>query len=1022
MGKKRIIFSKLLWVILTVLFVLLFVTLLIGQSVAYGNAGALNSYFGLKDYRLEQVGGKRTADSEYYKSDYVLEGKTYLENYNSEDKGKNLTGYYDSEKLWEDNTRLCERVEEEGAVLLWNNNGALPLADRSNVSLFSYTSADLIISGTGSGVIDSRYAPSVKEAFESAGLNVNEKLWSFYESVGPSYKRTQIGNSGGASTQNLKANDVPWSKIAENAEVMSSIDTYGGAAVFFIGRSGGEEADLAWNSRGTDGIGGNYLEITEVEKTVLERLIALKKEGKFTDVIVLLNTGNAMQMNLLYGEYGDDIDACMFIGQTGAKGINGVANLLVGKAVPSGRLADTYRYDNLVDPVLANFGEHGYTNASQYKKAISNQTKYVVYQEGIYVGYKYYETRYEDYVIGRGNAGEFDYGATVAFPFGHGESYADFDYSGFDVTYHADETEYEVRVTVTNDRASAFSGRETVQIYLQKEYTEYDRINKVENSAVDLVGFGKTAPLAPGESEELVITVPESEFKSYSTAANDGKGSYIVEAGDYYLTAATDAHDAVNNILTAKNFTPQNTNGRMDAVGNKDLTYKTDKTVDDFQTWSKSEHTGENITNKFDFADLNKYEHSPTSITYLTRSDWTGTFPTKVSLALNDGLFEDMAYDKDFEENITARNPTYGAAVTYGLVELKGLKYDAEEWDIFLNQMTFKQQAELIANGYRQTIKIENLSVPSTRTYDGPVGISAFAQSAGFKTMGWPCLSIQAGTFDTELIRAVGEGFGEDMLQIDVQGVYGPGANIHRSTYGGRNFEYYSEDAFLSGIICREMVLGIQSKGGVVHTKHFALNDQETNRHGVCTWANEQTVREIYLKAFEYQAVGTESEHGAYGIMTSYNRLGALWTGGCAALLEGVARDEWGYDGYFLTDYCTGDMYSCLDGVLAGNDCWLYGNPDTMFDKYEYSPTVKQAMRNASHRILYSMVLNSNVMNGIDKNTRVVPIRVWWENALLACVITFGVLALASGTMLALSIMRGLKKTRSGDSAAGKKE
>lgn len=1006
MAKHRILFSKVLWIVLTAFFVLMFATMIVGMNVAERNSGAINSYFGLKDYKLVETDAGRTAASEYYKSDYVLPGKTYLADYDVENKGNNLTGYYDNDKLYEENSALCEVVEEEGAALLWND-GALPLQSGSKVNMFSYTSVDYIVSGTGSGVIDASTAPTSKAAFERAGLDVNETLWDFYTEVGPNYKRTQLNGDGGASLPQLKANDVPWSEL-QSRGVLDSVN--GGAAVLFIGRRGGEEADLAYDSVGTDGIDGNYLQLTEREKEMIEQLAALRDAGRVDSVIVLLNTGNPMQMNLLYGELRGMIDACMYIGQTGGTGMNGVADLLAGNSVPSGRVSDTWRYDNLTDPSLVNFGDFEYSNASSYKGATSQQTKYTVYAEGIYVGYRYYETRYEDYVLGRGNAGNYSYTDTVAFPFGYGISYADFSYSGFNVVYDENSRQYTVTVTVTNDADSGYSGREAVQIYAQKPYTAHDASAGVEKPAVELVGFAKTGVIDPGKSETVTITVSEYELKTYDETADGGKGTYTMEAGDYYLTAASDAHCAVNNILAAKGNTPENTDGRMDAAGDAAMTYCRTLHEDDDETWSVSIYDGKTeIYNRFGFADLNKYEHSSTKVTYLSRDDWTGTYPSAAKVSLTDGLFEDLGWDKEFEEDPDARNPVYGAPLTYRLVEMKGLSYNAEEWEAFLDQMTFKQQAELIANGFRQTIGINNLAVPATRSYDGPMGISAFAQASGFRTTGWPCLPIQAGTFDAELIRELGEGFGEDMLHIDVQGVYGPAANIHRNPYGGRNFEYYSEDPYLSGIMCRETVLGIQSKGGVVNTKHFVVNDQETNRHGVSVWINEQALREIYLKAFEYQAAGTETENGAFGMMSSYNRLGALWTGACAPLLKDVARGEWGFEGYFLTDYASGDMYSCIDGLLAGTNCWLFNNPDTVFDGYQYSPTVKQAMREASHRILYAAVINSNAMNGIDRNTDIVFVRVWWENAILACIIVFGILALASGVMMIISIIRGRK-------------
>ena len=442
-------------------------------------------------------------------------------------------------------------MEAEGAALLKNDTNALPLAKGSKVSLFSISSVDPVFGGTGSGNVDASKAVNLKDALTNSGVSVNETLWNFYssEDIKTNYGR---GGAAGAQVQDNAAlammglttsiNEVPWSVYTD--EVKNSFSQYGDAAIVTFSRIGGEGADCTFN-------GVNYLALEDAEKDMMKELKALKDAGTIKKIIVLINTSNALQVDFLKNnEYG--VDSVLWIGGTGGYGLEAVADILAGNVNPSGSLADTYLFNNYSSPAMQNFIPTVYEGWED--KVPSSAKSYMIYQEGIYVGHKYYETRYEDYVMGTGNAGDYKYHDQVAYPFGYGLSYTTFTYSNMTSTYDAVNDAFNVKVTVTN--TGDVAGKETVQIYLNSPYTQYDIDNKVEKASASLVGFEKTNVLQPGESQTVTVVVDRREFASYDTY---GYGTYILDAGNYYLTAATDAHNAVNNFLAAKGYTVENT-------------------------------------------------------------------------------------------------------------------------------------------------------------------------------------------------------------------------------------------------------------------------------------------------------------------------------------------------------------------------------------------------------------------------------------------------------------------------------
>ena len=851
---------------------------------------------------------------------------------------------------------ICYQVEAEGAALLMNN-GALPLSEGNRVSTLSTSSVSMVYGGTGSGNVDASKADNLKVALEKSGLVVNPVLWDFYLSgEGSKYSRDSGKGESAALLGSFNIGEAP--QTAYTQDVLNSIAEYGDAVIITLSRIGGEGADAK----------ATYLQIDENEKDMLKMAAQMKSEGKLSKIIVLINSSNALQVDFLADDsYG--IDACLWIGGVGAYGTNAVTDILVGKVNPSGSLVDTYCYDNYASPAMKNAIPVTYGGYVEGENKISKYAStYLIYQEGIYVGYKYFETRYEDYVMATGNAGSYAYSDAVAFPFGYGLSYTTFDYSDFQVSYNAQADQYDISVTVTN--SGAVAGKETVQIYAQSPYTQYDVENGVEKAAVSLCGFGKTDILQPGSAETVSIQVDRRDLASFDTY---GEGTYILDAGDYYLTAATDSHNAVNNILAAKGFTPETTEGRMDSEGNAALTYKWTEEYFDAKTYATTLN-GTPITNQLSLSDPNLYEGTAgQNVTWLSRSNWEGTYPSdeQIVLQLTDMLIADLQrirYQGNTGE--TVEMPVTGADNGLKLYDMMGLSYDDPKWQQLLDQLTYDEMVALIGDSFHWRMPAQSVHAPGSRDENGPQGLTValFGSSLGVETTAFNSEDVMAATFNTELLYQVGNIIGNDCLAADVSCLYGPGANMHRTPYGGRNFEYYSEDSFLSGEICAAEVLGIQEKGVDVVIKHFALNESEHDRIGLGVWVNEQAAREIYLKA--YQAAFEES--GANGVMTAYTRWGAVWSGGVKGLMTNILRKEWGNNGMSITDNVITPMVTGADGVLAGVTTYDAMLPSIVNElpKYESDPVMVSAMREACHHNLYALV-NSSAMNGIGPDTEI---------------------------------------------------
>lgn len=1007
MRKVLTILSK----VLTNVFFYLFIIIYVGSQIAFANEAAINKALKIQPSEWIKADNTEDIDTQYFKSDF------------------------ENVKSTKANTEaFTQTVVREGAVLLKNENNALPLTKGSSVNLYSASSVNLVYAGTGSSGTNTSGTVDLKTALEKDdNFDVNEDLWNWYKND----TKFGRGGAGGTVGASFKINEASWSDINTNAKSQSA-----NAAIFVLARNGGEGKDLAITTgvQTDTGTNGNYLVLSDSEKDVLRNLKTLKNNGTIGKIIVLLNSANQVESQFIDNDE-FDIDAALWIGDVGSTGIYGVADILVGNASPSGRLADTFWKRHYYNPALTNFGNFKYS--TQVFSGDSRSNSYVVYQEGIYVGYRYTETRYEDYVLGNGNAGDFNYEDIVSYPFGYGISYTEFEYSNLKVTEPLDGVKdrvYNIEVTVKN--TGSVKGKEVVQLYLQKPYTDYDKAHGIEKAAVELVDFGKTVELEGGQSATVTLSVNERDFASYDA---DGAMTYILDAGNYYLTVGKDAHDAVNNILAKKG---KSIKDGMTKDGNTNLVYQTNKSFDD-KTYSTSAVTGAKITNQFDNTDINRYEgRGNNSVTYITRDNWSDTVKlaldkdnnnlnNQVILSATDQMKKDILVPAIQPDETEKEMPTYGSTNTsWQLIDMRGLSYDAEEWDELLDQLTWENQVKLVSDGFRRTVGLsmydsqnnvaDGFDKPETLDHNGATGpTESYSAGANInqglanrkdengnytdpdrseKPTVYPCNVLVASTYDKELIENYGVAIGEDCLWAGYSGLYGFGLNTHRTPYGGRTFEYYSEDPVLGGVICAAEVKGMASKGCNAYIKHCFLNDQEQNREGVCTWANEQSIREVYLRSFQIVMEECGTQPGdVVNIMTGFNRLGLVWTGH-QGFINSVLHGEFGMQGCAVSDWFQTYYMTTTVGVLNGNDIPDATINTNNFAQYKtgYSD-LAWALRESAHRILYHTV-NSNAMNGIAPGMVQIALPIWWKDMLNAIVPTFGVLFGVSAAFLVVML------------------
>ena len=920
------------------------------------------------------------ADVDYYKSDFSGPAELYA---------------YEEQKV--------AQIAAEGITLL-ENDGLLPLAKGTKLSIFSHSSVDLVSGGSGSGSGSFELTKNLKEGLENAGLQVNEKLWEFYKSGdGASYKRGPGVINYGADLD-WSINECPLNVITKDANLVSSFE--GTVAMFVLSRTGGEGGDEARDMAAFGGKAGqHYLEPDDTELEIISYL-----NTHFDSVILLVNCNNAIELGWV--ENYENIRAVVNFPGAGRTGTYGLGYLLTGldsagqQFSASGRLVDTWVYDNFSSPAMQNMGDFAFSGTKYY---------YVNYAEGIYVGYRYYETRYEDILSGRANVGDYDYTSTVIYPFGYGLSYTTFEWSDFAMTEK--DGNFEIKLTVTN--TGNWAGKDVVQIYAQAPY-----LGTVEKSSVVLVGFAKTENLKPGASQTVTITVSKKDLISYDRNANGGSGGYILDAGNYYIAAAGNAHEALNRILLERAAREEGfvldmekwVDGKQDdSTASENMVGVYTQQTCDVTTFSVAASGLQPIKNQFPDATLS-------DAVYLSRSNWKamdnwglryGTASEEPSRAEIGGKqFQAEATEamKQLLESFNSLNPTEGQAITapvfskegdVELIDLRGLAYDDPLWEQLLDQITLDELSKLIDECGYCSPAVSSIHKPKVTDLDGPAGLNDIIAHGSMpigedlRAMTWPTQYMLACTWDVNLAEEMGRGIAEDGLYSNTVGWYGPGMNIHRTPFAGRNFEYYSEDAFLSGVLGKAEVNGAAQKGMYAFIKHFALNDQETHRdeRGLATFADEQTIREIYLKPFEMTILDntveifyneavkdangkitgyekrTTTVPAATALMTSFNRIGGTWAGGHYNLVTEVLRNEWGFNGFVLTDYEVGQgkggYMDTLQTLGAGGDAKLKTvGMDALFGFNIAKYPAYQAMgRDAAHHILYTVV-NSAGMNG----------------------------------------------------------
>lgn len=845
---------------------------------------------------------------------------------------------------------LVADIEAEGIVLAKNSGATLPLAKGAHITMLGRAAADPIYGGSGSGSVDVSTAINARTGLEQAGFTVNDAVYQKIAAYAAANERSNIVMDAPAeSTYNI--GELP---VSEYQAEQATFAGYHDAAVVFIGRGGGEGGDLATDMAGWD---DNYeAKQHQLELNKDERDLISLATSNFDTVIVVLNASTTFEMAPIQNNPG--VDSVLLIGSPGATGFAAVGEVLNGTVNPSGRTADIWAADFTADPTFVNFGDHKYSGievsypASVLGSVASNATvtsdaPFVNYAEGIYLGYRYYETAAAE--------GFINYDQAVVYPFGYGLSYTDFSWSIAGSVFGDVDGKLSVDVAVTNNGTAA--GKDVVEVYYTAPYTR----GGIEKPAVVLAGFAKTGEIAPGATETVTVEFNVEDMASYDY--QDAR-AYVLEAGEYTISVRTDSHTV--------------------AKGTEPLKY----TVADTITYAGDNHRASDktaVTNKFDdvSAAFSTDGSDAAKITVMSRADFAGTFPTSpsaeqsvASQAVIDGF---APYDaKAAAKESDVKKPTTGADTDLTLVDLRGLPMDDPKWDELLNSLTVDEMTQMLLNGAYNTAAIPSIAKPATTDLDGPAGFSSFINSS-INGVAYTSEVTLAQTWNVDLAEAMGTMIGNEALLKKVSGWYAPAANLHRSPFAGRNFEYYSEDPLLSGKMMTAAGTGAGSKGVYTTLKHFALNDQETNRvnNGIATWATEQTIREIYLKPFELAVKNitmpvtyiadesgklSQTTIGASAVMSSFNRLGATWAGGSVPLMQDVLRGEWGFEGFAISDFNLYNYMNPDQSINAGTDLTLSFAPSKSFTDTSSALGVSN-LRKATHHILYS-VANSNAMIG----------------------------------------------------------
>ena len=862
-------------------------------------------------------------------------------------------------------TDLCEQIAEEGIVLLQNNDNTLPMASGTKLNVFGWSSTNPVYGGTGSGSLSDAYPTvSLLEGLENAGFEVNQDLVNFYTNFRAT--RPTVGMWGQDWTI-----PEPTVEDYDNAGIFESAKAYSDTAVVVLARSGGEGADLptsldpdaedTFQDGGTFGSSGlrysdqkddldaskSYLELSNREKAMLDRVTA-----DYDNVVLVVNAANTMQLDFV--EDYSQIKSVVWCPGTGQSGFNALGKILSGEVNPSAKTSDTFVRDLTKTPTYNNFGNFSYDNMDEFAVDGVNPT-FVNYTDGIYVGYRFYETAATEGLI--------NYDELVQYPFGYGLSYTTFEQKMGDLQVNDGQISVDVTITNTGDVA----GKDVAEVYYNPPYTN----GGIEKASANLVGFAKTQMLNPGESETVTVSFSAEDMASYDY---QNAKAYVLESGSYEISLRTDSHTVVDT-----------------------------KTYDVAETIT---YNGDNARSTDVATAENKLDDANGGLTYLSRADGFANYeeatkaPTNFSMSdENKQAFKNNSnYNPEDYNDASDEMPTTGASNGVKLADLRGKDYDDPQWDSLLDQLTVSDMDTMIALGGYQTAAASSVGKVMTIDCDGPASINNNFTGTG--SIGFPAGVMIANTWNTDIADQFGESIGKMADEMGVSGWYAPAMNIHRSAFAGRNFEYYSEDPFLSGAIAMNAVIGAERQGVYAYIKHFAMNDQETNRtNQLCTWFNEQSAREIYLKPFEMCV----KNGGAKAVMTAFNFYGITPAEASSEVLNGILRDEWGFKGFALTDYYGVYGYQDADRMIRnGNDCMLVAyDTETNHVTDTTSATSIKAMRQACKNIMYVSV-NSRAYDEANLQTGLMT----WQIA----AIVIDVICAAILIVLELLAVKKLKK------------
>lgn len=944
-----------------------------------------------------------------------------------------------------------ERMSEEGSVLL-KNNGALPLTqdETQKITLLGFSSYYPVQGGDmGSSFVENTGTDAdtvdMVGAFKAKGFGLNQTVADMYEALQPTFK-SEVQSWGGTieynhitapSTTGVFSSKEP-SQAALDGQNAAWKDSMNDNNVMIVTIARGASENGSYNP-GTAGVDPTQnlnqtdpLGLSDDERDLINAAVTAKAAngGK---VIVLLNNASAMEVQEIEDNVG--VDAILQVGLPGGYGFYGVADILSGAVSPSGHLTDTYAVKNANSPAAQNFGDLQWTNANPDIK----MNDAIVEAENIYIGYKYYETRYFDTVMNQGNASStvgsstgsaWNYDDEVTYPFGYGLSYTTFTQTLDDLNVDLENETVTAKVTVTN--TGSVAGKDVVQLYVSLPYTDYDKEHGVEKAAVQLLDYGKTAELAPGASETVTITADMQNMASWDSTADNAagtKGCYILDAGDYYFTIGNGAHEAVNNVLAAEG---QSVDGSADKAKSW--------TLDSFDsTTFATTKNGTAVENQLADMDVNYW--LPGTATYLSRADWEGTFPkTYKDLTATDEMIDIL--DNDIYEINANGDPstvTFGADNGLTLADLKGVSdINDERWDMLMDEITLEECMIRTGFGGTSTKVIESIMSPETIQNDGPNGIYSYPLGQYANTdasTGDPCVvdandpnltykmgtmvneTVIAQTFNKDLAADYGRVIGNYSLWANTTIFWGIGTNLHRLPYNARNHEYYSEDAVLTAGQGTAYAAAAMEYGVIIAPKHLAFNDTEINRTGVSVFMTEQQARENELRGTQ----GIVENAHVLGVMTAYNRVGITQDNAHTGLTKNILRNEWGFQGLISEDFIQDANYVVLkEAVLNGVTMSCNTGDNTMAavsEKYPYwtveavsqDTTMMSALKQAMKYQNYALA-NSNAMDGMASNTKLVSVRTWYDNALTAVQIVFAALTVLAAAMYVLDERKSKKQ------------